>query len=217
MPRIARIIAIDYPHHIVQRGNNRQQIFFDDQDYGFYRKLLKKYSSEGVLPINSYCLMNNHVHILATPRTLNSLAKMMQKLSLRYTQYVNKKYKRTGRLWESRFFSSIVDKDTYIWTVCKYIERNPVRAHIVQFPHEYKWSSVNSTDKDFIQSVWQTEKEKNQYNKFLYELDNSDDVEMIQKRAMRSKPVGGDEFIDKLRNSFGDCVLMKSKGRPRKE
>ena len=95
--------------------------------------------------------MNNHVHILATPRTLNSLAKMMQKLSLRYTQYVNKKYKRTGRLWESRFFSSIVDKDTYIWTVCKYIERNPVRAHIVQFPHEYKWSSVNSTDKDFIQ------------------------------------------------------------------
>ena len=114
MPRIARIIAIDYPHHIVQRGNNRQQIFFDDQDYGFYRKLLKKYSSEGVLPINSYCLMNNHVHILATPRTLNSLAKMMQKLSLRYTQYVNKKYKRTGRLWESRFFSSIVDKDSYI-------------------------------------------------------------------------------------------------------
>ena len=114
MPRIARIVAEGYPHHIIQRGNNRQAVFFDNEDRLFYLGLLRKYSRECASKVHAYCLMDNHVHILFTPRYHNSLAKTMQKLSLRFTQHVNKKHKRTGRLWECRFHSSLVDKEDYL-------------------------------------------------------------------------------------------------------
>src|SRR3989338_11686878 len=111
MPRLARIVGVYYPHHIIQRGNNRQTVFFKDEDRSFYIEQLKKYSSECGCKIKAYCLMSSHIHILAIPAKEDSLAKTMQKLSLRYTQYINKKYKRTGRLWECRFHSAVVDEE----------------------------------------------------------------------------------------------------------
>jgi len=98
MPRIARIVGIGYPHHIIQRGNNRQDIFFDQEDRRLYLKWLEKYSLECDCTVHAYCLMKNHVHLLAVPQNSYSLAKTMQKLSLRFTQHINKKYKRTGDL-----------------------------------------------------------------------------------------------------------------------
>ncbi|GAI54022.1 unnamed protein product, partial [marine sediment metagenome] len=131
MPRIARIVGIGYPHHIIQRGNNRQNIFFDQEDRLLYLKWLEKYSLECGCTIHAYCLMINHVHLLVVPQYNYSLAKTIQKLSLTFTQHINKKYKRTGRLWECRFYSALVDKEPYLWSVGRYIERNPVRAKIV--------------------------------------------------------------------------------------
>src|SRR3989338_538169 len=99
--------------------------------------------------------MDNHIHILFTPQRDDSLAKTMQKLSLRFTQHINRKHRRTGRLWECRFHSSLVDKEEYLWAVCRYIERNPVRAKIVDRPSQYQWSSVNEIHKrDIIESIW---------------------------------------------------------------
>jgi putative transposase len=125
MPRIARAVATGFPHHVIQRGNNREEVFFDKKDREQYLLLLKRYAGKWISPILAYCLMNNHVHLLTKPKEEESLYKMMQGVSLCYTQYVNRKYKRTGSLWESRYHSCIVDKEKYLWAVARYIEQNP--------------------------------------------------------------------------------------------
>src|SRR3989338_862011 len=172
MPRIARIAEANYPHHIVQRGNNKGVIFFDDSDRRFYLKLLRKYSMECNCMVNAYCIMNNHVHLLLTPLQQAALSKMMQKLSLRYTQYINKKYERTGRLWECRFYSSLIEKDAHLWAACRYIERNPVRAKIVDDPMRYVWSSAGCRHSEegnnaLVEPIWYNKCEKEDYINFL--------------------------------------------------
>ncbi|MCG2708910.1 MAG: transposase, partial [Thermodesulfovibrionales bacterium] len=119
MVRIARAVAAGFPHHVVQRGNNRENVFIDDEDRGKYIGLLKKYSRERDAQILAYCLMSNHVHLLIKPKENDSLYKMMQVVTLCYTQFTNRKYSRTGRLWESRYHSCIVDKDSYLWAVAR--------------------------------------------------------------------------------------------------
>lgn len=106
MPRIGRAVAAGFPHHVIQRGNNRENVFFDARDRKQYLLLLKKYSVKWELPIMAYCFMSNHVHILTKPKSEESLYKMMQGLTLCYTQYINRTYQRTGRLWESRYCRS---------------------------------------------------------------------------------------------------------------
>ena len=132
MPRIARICAIGYPHHITQRGNNKETVFFEDEDRRFYLKTLNKYSHKWDLEIWVYCLMDNHVHILAVPQKYESLARGIGGTNLVYTQYINRKYKRSGRLWQNRFYSTIIEKESYLWAASRYIERNPVRAKLVK-------------------------------------------------------------------------------------
>ena len=142
MPRIARVVAAGYPHHVVQRGNNRVQVFSCKEDRNKYLSLLIKYSIKWDCKILAYCLMSNHVHLLIRPWENISLAKMMQGISLCYTQYFNRSYKRTGRLWESRYHSSTVEDYNYLWAVARYIEQNPVRAGIVHNVSEYSYSSA---------------------------------------------------------------------------
>lgn len=121
MPRIGRAVAPGYPHHVIQRGNNRENVFFEKEDRTKYLLLLNKYAVKWNAPIMAYCLMSNHIHLLTKPLSAESLFKMMQGLTLCYTQYINRMYGRTGRLWESRYHSCIVDHDKYLWAVARYI------------------------------------------------------------------------------------------------
>ncbi|MFA5271679.1 MAG: transposase [Candidatus Omnitrophota bacterium] len=219
MPRIARIVAEGYPHHIIQRGNNRQDIFFDDEDREIYLGLLKKYSVECSCKIKAYCLMNNHVHILIVPQYQDSLAKMMQKLSLTFTQHINKKHKRTGRLWECRFHSCIVDTDSYLWAVAKYIERNPLRANICTEPFLYKWSSAKisvSAESAYtgIEPVWKDYGNRNEYVKFLYE-DKETDSEKIRQSIYKGIPFGSKSFVNDLAEKLNFTLNNKGRGRPK--
>lgn len=142
MPRLARVVAAGYPHHVVQRGNNREKVFDCNDDRKKYLSLIKKYSIKWDCKIMAYCLMSNHVHMLIRPQENITLSKMMQGISLCYTQYFNRLYKRTGRLWESRYHSSPVEDYGYLWAVARYIEQNPVRAGIVQSVSDYSYSSA---------------------------------------------------------------------------
>ena len=144
MPRIARAIATGFPHHVIQRGNNKEKVFVDKKDREQYLSLLKEYTDKWDSPILAYCLMSNHVHLLTRPREEESLYKMMQGVTLCYTQYMNRKYKRTGRLWESRYHSCIVDKEQYMWAVARYIEQNPTRAKIVKKEEDFLYSSARA-------------------------------------------------------------------------
>lgn len=223
MPRIARVVVADYPHHIIQRGNNRQLVFFNDSDRQLYLKLLKKYSLECGCRIKAYCLMDNHVHLLAIPLKSDSLAKIMQKLSLTFTQYINKKYKRTGRLWECRFHSCLVDRDAYLWAVSKYIERNPARAGIVVYPQEYEWSSVGISTAlhcldGWIEPVWKDYLgSREEYIKFLNQSESEKEIRNMQKAVFSGKPIGTERFIESMHKETGINMVIRPVGRPKKE
>ncbi len=186
MSRIARIVNPGHPHHITHRGNNKKAIFKDSRDKQFYLYLLKKYTSQCGCIIHAYCLMPNHVHLLLVPTQKDSLAKTMQKISLSYTQYINKKYNRTGRLWECRFFSAIIDEESYLWSACRYIEQNPLRAGLVKQAIRYKWSSarINSglTNPGFVEPIWKEYLDKKEYQRILLEPLKDEDIEKFRKK-----------------------------------
>lgn len=141
MARLPRLNLPNIPQHVVQRGNNRQACFFDEQDYAVYLDKLKEYGKQYEVAVHAYVLMTNHVHLLLTPKTEKGVSQLMQALGRYYVMYINKTYKRSGTLWEGRFKSSLVDSDNYFLLVSRYIELNPVRAGMVNHPAEYPWSS----------------------------------------------------------------------------
>lgn len=216
MPRIARIVVEGYPHHIIQRGNNRQTVFFDNEDRHLYLGLLKKYSRECGSKVHAYCLMDNHVHMLITPECSDSLARTMQKLSLRFTQHVNKKHKRTGRLWECRFHSSVVDREGYLWAVCRYIERNPVRAQIVNKPSQYEWSSANRVRKvDFIESILD-DTQRQAYIDYTNTQEDEEQNRIISKSTYSGRPIGSEKFINQIAGALKIDLGIRPRGRPGK-
>lgn len=141
MPRIQRLTVPGVALHVVQRGNNRQAVFFHESDYFSYLDLLFESADRYEVSVHAYVCMTNHVHILLTPWDEGSVSLLMQRLGALYTSGINSVYRRTGSLWEGRFKSSLVDSDRYVLSCYRYIELNPVRAGMVVHPADYRWSS----------------------------------------------------------------------------
>jgi putative transposase len=141
MPRAARIVVCGVPYHITQRGNNRQEVFLDEQDYLTYLRLLAHYARARGLEILGYCLMSNHVHLIAVPTLETSLAQAVGHANLRYAQIANERYERSGHLWQSRHYACPLDR-AHLVAAMRYVERNPVRAGLAEEPWEYPWSSA---------------------------------------------------------------------------
>lgn len=141
MARGPRYFLPGQPLHVIQRGNNRGAIFFSDTDYPLYRDWLAAAATEYGCAIHAYVLMTNHVHLLLTPRTAESLPRTMQSLGRRYVHHVNRAYRRTGTLWEGRYRAAPIESEAYFLACCRYIELNPVRAGMVAAPGAYRWSS----------------------------------------------------------------------------
>lgn len=144
MARLPRYVVPGMPQHIVQRGNNRSTVFFEDNDYGFYRYWLRTYAERFKCQIHAYVLMGNHVHLLLTPTERNGMSRFMQCLGRRYVGYVNDRHGRTGGLWEGRYFATIIETERYLLNCYRYVELNPVRAGLVPNPADYLWSSHRS-------------------------------------------------------------------------
>jgi putative transposase len=221
MPRIARLLAINYPHHITQRGNNKETVFFDEEDRKFYLKLLKKYSDQWNFNIWAYCLMPNHVHILAVPRKEKSFARGIGATNLVYTQYFNHRYRRSGRLWQNRFFSAIIEKGSYLWSVARYIERNPVRANIVKRGEDYIWSSAKAhllkAEDDILSGEsWLEENEVIAYREFLRQ-ENQNIEDSIRKATSAGRPLGSEQFLKILEKILERDIFPRKAGRSRKK
>jgi putative transposase len=133
----------DIALHIVQRGHNRRDCFLHDTDYLVYLANLRELCACTGCSLHAYCLMPNHAHLLVTPSTAQACARLMRNLGQRYVQYFNKRHQRSGTLWEGRFKSCLVDSASYALACHRYIERNPVRAHMVGSPGDYRWSSYS--------------------------------------------------------------------------
>ena len=143
MPRKPRFFLPNIPVHAIQRGNNRQAIFFDESDYRMYLSWLKVAAEKYGCQIHAYVLMTNHVHLLITPEHRDSLSRLFQYVGRYYVSYVNNTYGRTGTLWEGRYKASVVEEEHYLLSCYRYIELNPVRAGMVKRPEDYyPWSRV---------------------------------------------------------------------------
>ncbi len=142
MARQPRFVLVGHPQHVIVRGNNREPIFYADEDYRFYLEKLQQACKKHQCDVHAYVLMTNHIHLLITPWKSDGLSKVMQMVGRYYVQYFNYTYQRTGTLWEGRYRASLIDSDNYALVCYRYIELNPVRAEgMVGHPSEYPWSS----------------------------------------------------------------------------
>jgi len=141
MPRQSRYIVPEVAAHIIQRGNNRIACFREDSDYLTYLFHLRQLAAKLSVKVHAYCLMTNHIHLLLTPGSSQDCIALMRDLGQRYVQYFNRRYERSGTLWEGRYRSCITESARYVLACYRYIELNPVRARMVQRPREYPWSS----------------------------------------------------------------------------
>ena len=132
------------PVHAIQRGHNRAACFFEPVDYTFYLEQLARHAGRFDCAVHAYCLMTNHVHLLLTPATAEACALMMKHLAQAHAQYINRRYRRSGTLWEGRFRSCLIDSEGYLLACSRYVELNPVRAGMVRHPRDYPWSSYRA-------------------------------------------------------------------------
>ncbi|MCL5072409.1 MAG: transposase [Actinobacteria bacterium] len=216
MARLARIVSPDFPHHIIQRGNRRQDVFFKEQDYENYLNLLQAHSRQFSLEILAYCLMTNHIHIIAIPKNADSLSRAIGETHRKYTNLINKRNKWTGYLWQGRFSSYILD-EPYLFAALKYMLYNPVRAKLCKNPWEYKWSSAryyiigedkpNSLlKKDFFNSII------NDWKEFLTEDITSEEIKLLQKHENTGRPLGNSVFVEKLEKVLNRNIKKKKPG-----
>jgi len=221
MPRIGRVVAAGYPHHVIQRGNNREHVFFDEKDRKQYLSLLKKYSVKWQSPIMAYCLMSNHVHLLTKPESNESLYKMMQGITLCYTQYINRSYQRTGRLWESRYHSCIVDQEKYLWAVARYIEQNPVRAGMVKKAEDYPYSSarahVNGIKNAILGEELFSDDRRPDYIHLLRSDIPRTEIEHLRYATKTGRPFAKEEFVAFMEKKLERRFSQRPRGRPKKE
>jgi putative transposase len=216
---MARIVAPEYPHHITQRGNHRLDIFIDDEDRAVYLKLLKQYRDKHGLEILAYCLMSNHIHLVAIPKESFSLSRALADTHMRYAQHINRKYSKVGHLWQGRFFSCVLDED-HALAAARYVERNPVRAGLVGRAWDYPWSSardhIGARRDAFVSARWPAGDLRKQWAELLATADGGKELEAIRTSTRSGKPVGSDAFIEKMEKLLQRLLKPKRVGRPHK-
>jgi putative transposase len=219
MARMARVVIPNIPHHVTQRGNRSQKVFFSDKDKVFYLTLLKKYAKETGLSFWAYCLMDNHVHLIVVPEKEGSLAKGIGDTHKYYTRMVNFRENWRGYLWQGRFSSFPLD-EKHLYAAIRYVERNPVRAGLVKRAEDYKFSSANAhvyKVKDALLSDNFLIKEIKDWGAFLADGDNEKDINRFRKHARIGRPLGQEEFVEKLEKITGRALKPKKPGRKKKK
>ena len=217
MPRIARLVLSGYPHHVTQRGNYQQTVFYTERDYKYYLELLKKYIQEYSLSILSFCLMPNHVHFICIPANKNSLANTFKTTHMLYAQYLNKRNNLKGHLWQGRFFSSILD-EKYLYAAVRYVESNPARAGLVEKPWYWRWSSarthVEGKDSSLpLGDISQFIEIKN-WADYLSEFEDKELIKTLKKNTLVGRPSVDANFVARLEKILGVKIMPSKRGRP---
>lgn len=227
MPRTARIVLPNTPHHIVQRGHNKQPVFFEEDDYEAYLCILRKWTTEFGVKVYGYCLMTNHVHFVLDPGSdVHSLAQTMKRVSGKATRRINRLHNRSGTLWESRYKSSPIQTTEYLLACCRYIDLNPVSAGMVVHPGKYRWSSFRQKTSDsagrwinlddcYI-ALGKTVTERMQtYTKFVIDgIPASGEIDVIRRALNSGQLTGDDRFIDEVEETTGKRIERRPPGRP---
>jgi len=219
MPRLARSVFSNIPHHITQRGNRREDVFFTDDDRFIYLEWLEFYCKKYDVSVLAYCLMTNHVHLVLTPHSKDGLQQVLKPLHMRYSQHINKIKGWKGHLWQGRFFSSPLD-EAYTWSAIRYVERNPVRAGMQEKSEEYLWSSAAThcglKDNSLLADLPATMNAilKKNWSDWLALPERQGVVDVIQRNVEKGLPCGNDGFISELEVIAKKSLRYKPQGRP---
>ena len=227
MARTSRLVVADFPHHIIQRGSNKVATFIDDLDRQKFLSCLGEGAKRFKVAIHAYVLMGNHFHLLVTPSDTQALGRMMQWVGRFYVPYFNRKYGRTGPLWEGRFKASVIDSEQYFLICSRYIELNPVRAGLVTYPSAYPWSSYAHhvgnrldsliSDHPLYWAMGNTPFEREAaYRQYLSESVAQAQADEVGKAALKGLVLGSNAFKLALERKMRRRVMPAKRGRPSK-
>jgi len=223
MPRRPRVVIPGVPHHVTQRGNDRQPVFYSTANRGFYLSLLARHAGRYGTKILGYCLMNNHVHLIAVPERGDSLANTLARTQSEYSQSVNRTRERSGHLWQNRFFSYPMGP-THLQRAMLYVDMNPVRAGLVAAPTDWPWSSAHAHSQEsafdlvmgqgweenfgfWDHAHWQT---------CLQSAIPDEDCEAVRCATRTGEPMGASEFVARIEREAGRSLRVLARGRPPK-
>lgn len=225
MPRKPRFYLPGIPAHVVQRGNCRQAVFFDQGDYTAYLNWLKEGAAKHGCTVHAYVLMTNHVHLLMTPQTTESISRTIQHIGRHYVTYINHTYGKSGTLWEGRHKGCVISSDDYLLACMRYIELNPVRAGMVSKPIDYRWSSYgtnatgsadNVTTPHALYQALARDPQTRQhvYRELFRNALEPDQVHTIRATVQTGTPLGNDRFRQQVEKAMGCKVGQARRGRP---
>lgn len=226
MARLPRYAIKNQPQHIIQRGRNGQQIFFEEQDYQYFYDCLDAAAYNYHLKIHAFVLMPNHVHLLATPGDTDSISRTTQSIGRNYVQYFNECIGGSGTIWEGRYRSTVVDSKNYLLTCSRYIELSPVRGGLVKKPADYRWSSythnaLGKTEemicahREYLKLGNNNKQRANAYRALFKQGLSDQTVELITESALKGWVLGDRKFARKIEKLSGRRALQLPKGRPR--
>ena len=222
MPRVARIVSPGTPYHVTQRGNRRGAVFFSDYDREAYLACLAEYCLRYDVVVLAYCLMSNHVHLVAVPETLSSLERVLRPLHTRHAQRINRLKGWSGHLWQGRYFASALDAQ-YLWAAIRYVELNPVTAKLVARAEDYRWSSAAAhcglrSDRLLIRHPTWTPLFHGigDWKAWLERGEIPAERSMLRRNTGKGLPCGSQAFIEQLEQATGRSLQFRARGRPKK-
>ena len=226
MARQPRLTVPGYPHHVIQRGNNRQPIVLDDADRLRLLALLAEHTARCKVALHAYVLMDNHFHLLATPETQDGLPQLMQAVGRSYVRYFNNRHGRSGTLWEGRYKSTVIETDSYFLPCMVYIDLNPVRAGIEAEPAQYPWSSHRHcigqgvdklvTPHALLWSLGNTPFAREAAYRELVLAGISPQLqEALTRTALTGWALGSEAFLQSLQEGTRRRITPSIRGRPR--
>ncbi|MBN1938383.1 MAG: transposase [Candidatus Aminicenantes bacterium] len=214
MPRMKRIVIPGIPFHITNRGNRRQQIFFNDEHKKTYLELLRRFAERFGLKIWAYCLMFNHIHLIALLLQLDSMHLTIRETHKKYTNFINLEKDWKGSLWQGRYDSFPLE-EAHLYQAFRYVENNPVRAGIVKYAEEYRWSSArahvfNTPDPVLSESPFKSQIKD--WRAYLRKRENEAELQEIRDRIRTGRPFGSEEFIDRLEKTLDREIRPRKPG-----
>ena len=218
MARIARVVVPRYPHYITQGGNRGMPTFFTDEDYQAYLDLAAEHCAACGVEIWAWCLMPNHVQLIAVPKTKAALARAIGEVHRRYTQQVNRRKGWRGYLWQGRFASFVIDQP-HLLAAARYVEREPVRAHLVRRPWRYRWSSAKAHlagKDDALVRVKPLLDLAADWRGLLLEPEDEAEMEAIRRHGRTGRPLGDLDFVKRLQKRLRRRLVPRKPGRPPK-
>jgi len=218
MARIARVVVPGTPHHVTQRGNRRQDTFFRDEDYEAYIDLMSEWCGKCDVEIWAYCLMPNHIHMIAVPESEQGLSRAIGEAHRRYTRMINLRKHWTGYLWQGRFASFPMDEH-YLLAAVRYVEMNPVRARMVNRPEEWRWSSASTHLSGIDDRLVKVQPMLERVSDWRELLASGDErlYEEVRMHERTGRPLGHEGFVRRVSQLLGRDLEIKRAGRKKKE